>query len=170
MSDSNNHWRPVLMLTGLGGAAVVLVGAGAIMADPSAWKVVALVLAVTAGLGGVLAGCVAVGGASAACPVCRRWWARISCETRTVEQKRCYGIITRQAHTQSANPIQGTSTDVSTGESTSHGGVVFSYGTTSYEERVPVIQTTYELRYQCSHCGDCWTETKVEEVEDFHER
>jgi hypothetical protein len=42
-----------------------------------------------------------------------------------------------------------------------------SSSTTSWEERVPVVITTYEMWYECKHCRAVWTEEKVEQVEDF---
>jgi hypothetical protein len=53
------------------------------------------------------------------------------------------------------------------GSTTYHSGSVSSSGGTSWQERVPVIRTTYGLRYRCRYCGERWEEERVEQVEDF---
>lgn len=91
------------------------------------------------------------------CPRCRRWKAVRCVQRRVVERKRCYGIVTRR------------------GQSTSHGVIFTNNGTTpttstqssEWEERVPVIRTTFKCKMKCRFCHAKWFEEEVEEVEDF---
>jgi hypothetical protein len=101
------------------------------------------------------------------CPECGKRWARVFVKRRIIEQKKCYGLVTRHAHSSSSGWISGTSSHTGSIHHTSHGGTVHSSGTTSWNERVPVIRTTYLMHYQCKYCQASWTEEKVEQVEDF---
>jgi hypothetical protein len=106
-------------------------------------------------------------GTMTACPKCGKWWARVYLGRTTLEKKRCYGLVTRYAHSSSTGWISGTSRHSGSIHDTSHDGIVHSSGTTSWQERVPVIRTTYELHYECKYCQAHWTKVRVEQVEDF---
>lgn len=94
------------------------------------------------------------------CPHCKRWWARVKIGREILKQERCYGLVTRTAHSSSSGSYYGN-------RSSSDGGTVFSSGATSWQERVPVIRTTYELQYECRYCQARWTRNVEKEVEDF---
>jgi hypothetical protein len=95
-----------------------------------------------------------------ACPKCGKWSAIVFVRHRIIDQRRCYGLVTRTAHSSSSGSISGTS-------STSHGGTIHGFGHTSWEERVPVIRTTYLTYHRCKYCQASWANERVEEVEDF---
>jgi hypothetical protein len=75
-----------------------------------------------------------------------------------VERKKCSGLVTRSAHTSTTSHLSGAS---------HYSGSVHGSSYTSWQERVPVIRTTYQLKYRCKHCGWRWSEEQVEQVEDF---
>jgi hypothetical protein len=122
-------------------------------------------------IGGVTGLILFITGTLSACPECKKWWARVYLGRRIVEQKKCYGLVTRTAHTSSSGTISGTCSHSGsfhhTGNDGRIHGTTHSSGSTSWEERVPVIRTTYDYYYACKHCRVRWTEEKVNEVEDF---
>jgi hypothetical protein len=93
------------------------------------------------------------------CPKCGKWWAKVDAGTQVRERKKCYGLVTRYAHSSSSGYVSGTSGH--------QGAWVSGSGTTRWQERVPVIRTTCELHYRCRYCHHCWWKEKVEVVEDF---
>jgi hypothetical protein len=93
------------------------------------------------------------------CPKCNKLWARMCLGRKVIERKKCYGLVTRSAHSSSTGSVSG-----SGGRS---GGTVHSSGTTTWQERVPVIRTTYEVYYRCKYCDFRWTVERVEQEEDF---
>jgi hypothetical protein len=102
------------------------------------------------------------------CPECGRMWARLFVVRKVVEEKKCFGLVTRYAQTNSVGWRSGTSHQTGGTHSTSYGGPVFSSGATSWQERVPVIRTTYEEHYQCKYCVAEFVEERIKEVEDFN--
>lgn len=114
-------------------------------------------------------------GTKNACVRCRRWWARLFQAIVILNQKKCYGLVTRSSSTFISG---GGSTygGGSVGDRATCGGQHYSgssstswtaSGNTTWEERAPVIRTTYQLQYLCQFCGEMWEEEKVEEFEDF---
>jgi hypothetical protein len=100
------------------------------------------------------------------CPTCGRWWAKQHVGRTMVEEEEAYGIVRRH------------------GESSTHGSYGGSYGGygsrggwhsgssshrthSSWEERVPVIRTTFLVHFRCRYCAFAWDKTGVEEYEDF---
>jgi hypothetical protein len=91
------------------------------------------------------------------CPHCGRWKAVRCFGRRILERKKCFGIVIRRGHSSTYGMIH-----------TSKGGVPTSSQTSSqWEERVPVIRTTYEYKMRCRFCRMVWHEEDVAEVEDF---
>ena len=102
---------------------------------------------------------IVISGILTGCPNCHRWWASRFLKETVDERKRCYGLVTRRAWTSfwGSSRISGSSDSVSSSGS----------GTTTWQERVPVIRTTYWHHYKCNRCGHAWQVLKVREVEDF---
>jgi hypothetical protein len=105
----------------------------------------------------------AVSGATQACPSCRRWWVRMNTGETILEQKKCYGLVTRTSYSSSWGSWSGTGSR----SGRSYGGTSSRYGTRSWQVRVPVVRTTYLVHYGCKYCDHRWDQTKVREVEDF---
>jgi hypothetical protein len=84
-----------------------------------------------------------------------------------IERRRCYGFVTRRAYSSSSGSIWGGLTGPGPSQHASFGGSTSSSGTTSWQERVPVIRVRRELLYSCKHCAARWSEVQVEEFEDF---
>lgn len=120
------------------------------------WLVLCFAAAMAVIVGSALLGA----GTHRRCPHCKRWWARVRVGSRILEQKRCYGLVTRTARSSSSGSYYGN-------RRSSDGGTVFSSGATNWQERVPVIRTTYELQYECRYCQASWTRNVEKEVEDF---
>jgi hypothetical protein len=97
-------------------------------------------------------------GLTSACPRCGRWFVARKVRTTVVEQIRCYGLVTRRAVS------FGSGTTTGGGTSASHSS---SSSMTSWQERVPVIRTTYCHHHRCKKCRGTWTKTEVVEEEDF---
>jgi hypothetical protein len=95
-----------------------------------------------------------------ACPKCRKWGAKEIVETKVLEVKKCFGLVTRHAHTSSTGYVSLTANPL-------YGGTVRNSGVTSWQERVPVIRTTYLTLYRCRFCLVRWEKVRVKEVEDF---
>jgi hypothetical protein len=110
---------------------------------------------------------VVIAGRPTICPDCKRWWARVLVSRHPVEQKKCYGLVTRRAYTSSSGSVSGTSHHLGELDYQTLNGSTSSSGTTNWKERVPVIRTTYLLTYRCRYCHTCWERTEVKEVEDF---
>jgi hypothetical protein len=149
------------------GIALLLALDGVPAAEISA---LVLVVFIAAAVVVAVVGLVQVGvGIRAACPQCRRWWARVFLGERLVERKKCFGLVTRRRYTSSSGSVSlpgtswqpdGLGRQVDSGSSTSS-------GTPSWQERVPVIRATYRVTYQCKHCAFRWSKLEVEQVEDF---
>jgi hypothetical protein len=118
-------------------------------------------------IGGPIALIVWITSVGTTCPECGKWWAKTLVKRRIIEQKKCYGLVTRTAHTGSIGSVLGTSSHTGSVHHKSHTGMTFGSGSTSWRERVPVIRTTYLMYYQCKYCQASWTEERVEQVEDF---
>jgi hypothetical protein len=101
------------------------------------------------------------------CPKCGKWWAKVHLGRRIIEQKKCYGLVTRRAHSSSTGWAFGTSHHSGSRHHRSYGGPVYASRTTSWQERVPVIRTTSEWLYWCKYCRFQWEEEEVRDVEDF---
>lgn len=100
-------------------------------------------------------------GITTACPQCKKWWAKVFTGERVIEQKKCYGLVKRQAKSNSFGY------GLLFGNHHTYGGPFGSSSSSSWKERVPVIRTTYQLSYECKFCHVQWTRQEVEEVEDF---
>jgi hypothetical protein len=111
----------------------------------------------------VVGAVIAISGATKACPSCRRWWATTIAGQTLLEQKKCYGLVTRTSHSSSYGSWSGTGSR----SGRYYGGSSSRYGTRSWQVRVPVVRTTYLVHYGCKYCGYSWDRTKVQEVEDF---
>jgi DNA-directed RNA polymerase subunit RPC12/RpoP len=105
-------------------------------------------------------------GRKTACPECGKRWAITFIERYIIGRKKCYGLVTRYAHTRSIGWTSGTKWHTG-GHPTSYGGPVSSSGTTSWQERVPVIRTTYGELYRCKYCLAEFVRERIKEVEDF---
>jgi hypothetical protein len=131
--------------------------------------VVFLLLLAAAVVGGVVGLVSVLIGGLAACPECKKWWARVLIGRRVIEVEKCYGLVTRTAYTSTSGSVSLSGNDWrcgSTGHQT-YSGSTHSSGSTSWQERVPVIRTTFLLTYECKFCHARWAEEKVEQVEDF---
>lgn len=93
------------------------------------------------------------------CPECGERGTMVFVKKTVIEQKKCYGLVTRYSSTISTGDITGPD----------HGpaGQIVTAGSTEWQERVPVIRTTYLLYFQCRECQALQTEENVVEVEDF---
>jgi hypothetical protein len=136
---------PVVLLASLDGQTLVVVG----------------------GLLVVLLVGVVIAGRPTICPDCKRWWARVLVSRQPVERKKCYGLVTRRAYTRSSGSVSGAAHHWGQTDYQTFNGSTSSSGTTSWQERVPVVRTTYLLTYKCRYCQARWDRTQVEEVEDF---
>jgi hypothetical protein len=148
-------------------ALTVLLAASDSRAREPIARVIAVAPIVVIVAGGVVGLIVLITGSMTACPECKRWWARTYLGRKAVEQKKCYGLVTRYAHSSFSGRLSGLSSHSGSIHHTSHDGTVYSSGTTSWKERVPVVRTTYELGYECKHCQAQWVRYQVVEVEDF---
>jgi hypothetical protein len=92
------------------------------------------------------------------CPECGKWWAKRLVKIETISRKKAFGLVTRTSHSHSTGRISGTS---------GHEGTTHSSGSTSWQERVPVLRTTDLMHYGCKYCHASWTELKDKETEDF---
>jgi hypothetical protein len=111
-----------------------------------------------AGLGAIallvwLAVWLAVGGWRSRCLKCGSWWAVEWAEDVKVGEERCYGLVTRTARTSGGGYVAGRP--------------VCGSSSTSWEERVPVIRTTYRRTWRCSRCGHETHTQEVYDQEDF---
>lgn len=146
---------------------------------------------VGAAMGGLLVGAlvpvsavVAIGlfggwGSADRCPSCGINEGPIYLRRIVQEKKKCYGLVTRVRNTTSVGYTHSTGRyggDISNsmGHRVGHsGGTVNTSGTTTtsststWEERVPVVRTTYLLFHRCKFCRAAWNTTHVDEVEDF---
>ncbi len=125
------------------------------------------VLFVLGSVGGLIALIVSITGIGTECPECGKKWAKVIVRSKIVEQKKCYGLVSRSAYSRSSGSISGTTSHSGSVDHCSISGTTHSSGSTSWEERVPVIRTTYLMYYKCKYCYAKWTEEKVKEVEDF---
>lgn len=107
---------------------------------------------------GVVAICLTISGVDA-CPSCKKWWARLVTGKRIVERKKCYGLVTRHGHSRCGGFVSGPRAAESQTYSRSQSA--------SWQERAPVIKTTYEYDCSCKYCGHIWAEEKTVQVEDF---
>jgi hypothetical protein len=111
----------------------------------------------------MVGGIVSLVGLSRRCPSCRRWWAKQHVGRTIVESRKAYGIVRRhgESHTHGHYGGFGSHRTGSYTGSSSHR----TYS--SWEERVPVVRTTFLVNYQCRYCSFAWDKTEVEEHEDF---
>jgi len=92
------------------------------------------------------------------CPRCGRYNALQPVERKELGRKKCHGLVTRQG---SAVHLGG-----SFGNRDPFRPAVF-VGSTSHQERAPIIRITYRVTYSCRHCSATQTREEVREVEDF---
>jgi hypothetical protein len=89
----------------------------------------------------------------------------------TLEEKKCDGLVTRVAETNSSGWMSQTSwTPGDThhhGHMTYGGGPINVSGTTMQQQRVPVIRTKKLSVYCCKYCLASWGHSSTDEVEDF---
>lgn len=126
-----------------------------------------LLLVVAVVVGGIIGLILAITGSRSSCPDCGKWWARVVIGERVLDEKKCYGLVTRRAYSSSSGSISGSSHHWGQADYQNISGNTHSSGSTSWQERVPVIRTTYQLIYECKFCDARWTRERVEEVEDF---
>src|SRR5262249_44972874 len=104
------------------------------------------------------------------CPRCRKRHARQYDGETLVAEERCYGLVTRHASTHSSGSTFGAATAYGQPAPTNYHGTTYSSSSTSWQERVPVIRTTYRLRYHCRFCSNRWSKLETDQVEDFSRR
>jgi hypothetical protein len=131
--------RPLLMLIGVG--LLALVGA--------------------VGLG------LAVSGMIRSCPACKKWWAKVETGIKVLKRKECYGLVKRYSRTSTYGHYSGSAGPPGNIHHHNHGGTYSTSSGTVWQERVPVIRTTYARLYRCKKCGWRWSHKFTEEVEDF---
>lgn len=91
------------------------------------------------------------------CPKCGRRGGYRTVGSVIVAQQPGYGLVTRHARsTHFGDAFRGTDSIRTV-----------SFGTTTYQERVPVVRTTYRVTFQCQHCSALLWHDRVEEAEDF---
>jgi hypothetical protein len=90
----------------------------------------------------------------ARCLACGEWGARKQVGRELVREEKAYGLVTRTGRTFT----RGWGTN---------GRPVGGWGTSHWEERVPVIRRTYERTFRCDKCGHETCRQEVEEEEDF---
>jgi hypothetical protein len=105
------------------------------------------------------------------CPKCCRSGGVQLLRHFTLEEKKCDGLVTREAETNSAGWMSQTSWTAGDthhhGHMTYGGGPVNMSGTTTWQERVPVVRTKRLSVYCCKYCLASWGHTSIDEVEDF---
>jgi hypothetical protein len=154
--------------------ALVTAGITVAIAVPEAAAIVFVAIATLLGflvvaalIGGLIAAAIWISNIGSHCPECGKSWAKVLVREKITEQKKCYGLVTRSSYSSSSGWISGTSSYSGSCHHTSHGGTVHSSGSTSWQERVPIIRTTYMRYYQCKFCEASWTEEEEVEDEDF---
>jgi hypothetical protein len=113
----------------------------------------------------MIGGVVGLVGLSRRCPSCGRWWAKRHVGRTVVESKKAYGIVRRhgESHTHGSYGGLGSRGGWYSGSS--------SHRTQrSWEERAPVIRTTFLVDYQCRNCSFAWDKKQVEGREDFERK
>jgi hypothetical protein len=105
--------------------------------------------------------------AGSQCPECNKRWAKICSGREIVGEKKEFGLVTRHAVTNSTGWVSGTAYNAGGGQPTHYGGPIHHSGTTSWQERVPVIRTTYLHHFRCRFCNHRWTILEVVTTEDF---
>jgi hypothetical protein len=103
-------------------------------------------------------------GSNSRCPICKARRARGLVSTTVIDRERRYGLITRTAHTYGAAYYHPYGAGRPAGP---HGGSTTIGSRTQWQDRVPVIRTTFRDEYVCRIRGCRWTESTVEEQEDF---
>jgi hypothetical protein len=101
-----------------------------------------------------------------------RWCGRLRIPqhlgSTVADRRRCYGLVTRHARTSLWGGYSGRRSPFSHPDSpTYESGSIYSSGTTTWKERVPVIRTTHLHHYRCRSCGHKWDEEEVVQKEDF---
>jgi ribosomal protein L37E len=87
------------------------------------------------------------------CLKCGGWWGVELTERVKVGEEQCYGMVTRTARTSGGGYVAGRP--------------VHASSSTSWEERVPIIRTTYRLTWRCNRCGHETYTQEVHDAEDF---
>lgn len=140
------------------GILLTVVGSDVKSRDMTAIGLALVVLCLLGGLGIVV---IVVIGFSYSCPDCGRPWAREFLAEELVDTKKCYGLVTRYG----SSYTSGTSSGQGGGQSWS--GQYSGTGSSSWEERVPVIRYLLHDHYECKYCKATWFTERVEEEEDF---
>ena len=65
-------------------------------------------------------------GQRTACIECGKWWAAGNLGIRTVQEEKCYGLVTRHSHSKSGGWMFGTRTNSGSSQQSHYGGPVFS--------------------------------------------
>jgi DNA-directed RNA polymerase subunit RPC12/RpoP len=91
------------------------------------------------------------------CPECHRFWAKEVVGKCVIAQSRAYGLVSRTAHHRSSGSVNVDGKYGSTSQS----------GTSTWHERVPVIETTIRSKYRCRYCRFQWGKDREVVVEDF---
>jgi hypothetical protein len=144
------------------GTALVLTGTLVILAisHPFPSKVVNEVttfLAIVAVVGMILFVIVSWDGIKQRCsnPSCRKWWARVKLDRKLIKRTHAYTTVTRHVDN-SGITFQG-------------GRMGYYFGGGSTEEQVHVLRRYYENYYECKCCRHKWSETTIEDEENFEE-
>jgi hypothetical protein len=93
-----------------------------------------------------------------ACPSCGEWFADIVCKREVLEQTKAHGLVPGTPRSSAFGVSGGTIGPVS-----SRCGQGVTVGSTSWNEREPVIRFKIELRHTCKHCQATLKETVEEE-------
>jgi len=119
----------------------------------------AVLLAVAAGL--VSRRIMSFMGRTTTCPQCGKGWAMTVSERRVVESKKGLGLVTRYTHSFTLGQVSESS------RARGEDGSIPRSGVTSWQERVPVVWTTYELLSRCRFCGAEWKQNSIEKSADL---
>src|SRR5262245_19417517 len=96
-------------------------------------------LAVAAVIGLVIL-CIRASAADTRCPDCRRLYALVCVGREVLERRKCYGLVTRRADSKGSGSWSGPG---------NNSGSFSTSGETSWQERVPIVQTTVRIYYKC---------------------
>ena len=102
---------------------------------------------------GILMVIISIIGYVKSCPTCGKWFAKKFDKKTIVKKIKTYGLVTRTATTNKVNFGSTQSENI-------------SYHT-SWEERVPIIKTTYHSEFHCKYCYHTWVKASIVEKEDF---
>src|SRR5262249_33625653 len=102
-ASTSPNKRTFLQALAISGFLVLLIGG--IVLTISQPELMAVIAAVIVGvlvaavvIGGIIGLILFISGTNSACPACKKWWAEDYLGRRMIEQKKCYGLVTRSAH------------------------------------------------------------------------